>query len=225
MAKHKENDLVFHHAPWTRSAGVLWLIEELGVPYDLRVVPVHKPEGVDESYRAIQPHKKVPAIQHRGLTVTERAAISIYLADTFTRAKLAPALDDPMRGAYLTMLVYCDSVFDPCVAAQFHGLRQASNDYSFGTFDDMVNNIERILTERPYAAGDHFTAADTHLASSLGYTMHFMKTVPVRPAFEAYLARVADRPARLRAQQIDAALAERHLSPARAGDVVQTTAS
>ena len=110
--------LTFYHAPWSRSSGVFWLLEELGVDYSLEIVDIRAKGGVAESYRAIQPNKKVPAIVHDGVTVTERAAICIHLADAFPEAGLAPAIGDPRRGPYLTWMVYSDSVFDPAVAAR-----------------------------------------------------------------------------------------------------------
>ena len=195
--------LKFYYAPWSRASGIMWLLEELQVDHEIEHVDIRAKDGVPEHYRAVQPNKKVPAIEHDGLVVTERAAISIYLADAFPDAGLAPAVGDPMRAAYLTMTVYCDSVLDPCVAARAHGLDYQSNDYSFGLFDDMVAYLERVLTERPYAAGERFTAADTQLASAVGYTMNVLKVLPERPAFTAYLARIADRPAYRRYQEKD----------------------
>jgi glutathione S-transferase len=202
-------EIVFHHSPYSRSVGIRWLLEELEVAYTVHFVGVHA-QQVDESYRAIQPHKKVPAIEIGGVVVTERAAITIYLADTFSRAALAPGLDDPRRAAYLTMLVYCDAVFDPCVTARARGLEHGPADYSFGAFEDVMRNLEGRLTEHPYAVGASFTAADTQLASSLGFTMNVLQAVPRKPVFEAYLERVAQRPAYRRAQEKDAQLLQEH---------------
>ena len=202
-------EIVFHHSPYSRAVGVRWLLEELGVSYTVRFVGIHA-KNVDESYRAIQPHKKVPAIQLGDVTVTERAAITIYLADRFARAGLAPGLDDPRRAAYLTMLVYCDAVFDPCVTARARGLEHAPSDFSFGSFDDVMRNLEAKLTEHPFAVGTSFTAADTQLASSLGFTMNVLQVVPRKPAFEAYLERVTQRPAYRRSQELDAQLVQEH---------------
>jgi glutathione S-transferase len=92
----------FYHAPWSRSAGVHWLLEELGVPYETEFVDIRAPGGAPESYRAIQPNKKVPAIVHDDTIITERAAISIYLADSFPQARLAPSIGDKARAAWLT---------------------------------------------------------------------------------------------------------------------------
>lgn len=195
--------LKFYHAPWSRASGTLWLLEELGVDYQLELVDIRMEGGLPEAYRQIQPNKKVPAIEHDGVIITERAAIATYLADTFPQAGLAPAIGDRDRGPYLTMTVYCDSVFDPCVAARAHGLSYKSNDYSFGLFDDMVAYVDRILSERTYAAGDRFTAADTQLASAVHFTMHILKVLPEKPSFLRYLERIAERPAYQRAQAKD----------------------
>lgn len=201
--------ITFFHSPYSRAAGVRWLLEELGVSYAVEFVGVHG-QQVDDGYRAIQPHKKVPAVRVGDTVVTERAAIVIYLADMFPEAGLAPALDDPRRAAYLTMLVYGDSVFDPCVAARAHGVQHKPSDYSFGSFEDVIRNLDAKLTAHPYAAGPRFTAADTQLASGLGFTMNILQVVPRLPSFLAYVERVAERPAFKRAQELDAKLAQEH---------------
>ncbi len=199
--------LKFYHAPWSRSSSVLWLLEELGTDYELIDVDIRQDGGVPEAYRRIQPSKKVPAIEHDGVVITERAAITIHLADRFRDAGLAPAVDDPMRGPYLTMLVYSDAVFDPALSARVQGWEYDSNHFSFGLAEDMIDYIDRTLTDRPFAAGDRFIAADTQLASGIGYTMDMMRALPEKPSFRAYLERVKDRPAKLRAEEKDKALA------------------
>lgn len=201
--------LKFYHAPWSRASGTLWLLEELGVDYQMELVDIRMEGGLPESYRRIQPNKKVPAIEHDGVIITERAAITTYLADAFPQARLAPAIGDNDRGPYLTMTVYCDSVLDPCVAARAHGLSYKSNDYSFGVFDDMVAYVDRILNERTYAAGDRFTAADTQLGSAVHFTMNILKVLPEKPSFTRYLERIAERPAYQRAQAKDMEMARK----------------
>lgn len=199
----------FHHAPWSRSSATLWLLEELGQPYEMNIVDIRAKGGAPEEYRRIQPSKKVPAVEVDDVVITERAAITTYLADRFPEAGLAPGMDDPIRAPYLTMMVYCDSVFDPCVSARAQGWEYQANSFSFGAFDDMVAYLERILSERPFAAGDRFTAADTQLASSLGYVMQQLKVLPENVVFKDYLTRATDRPAAKKAQQIDLELARK----------------
>lgn len=199
--------LKFYHAPWSRSSSILWLLEEVGTEYELVPIDIRAEGGVPETYRRIQPNKKVPAIEHGGVVITERPAISIYLADTFKEAGLAPAIDHADRGAWLTMLVWCSAVFDPCITARVRGMEYESNDFAFGLFDDMVDYLERVVSERQFAAGDRFSAADVQVASSIDYTMNLVKALPPRPAFSAYLERVGQRPALVRSQEIDRDLA------------------
>lgn len=195
--------LKFYHAPFSRAFGVFWLLEELGVDYEMVHIDIRAEGGPPEDYRLIQPSKKVPAIEHDGIVVTERAAITTYLADAFPEAGLAPAIGNPERGPYLTWNVYTDSVFDPVLCARAHGLEYINNDYPFGLFDDMVANVERHLTGNEYAAGSRFTAADTQLGSAIGYTMNVLKLLPERSVFREYAARIEERPAYQRASQRD----------------------
>lgn len=196
--------LKFYHAPWSRSSNVLWLLEELGQPYEVELVDIRAP--VPDSYRKIQPNKKVPAIAHDGVVVTERAAISIYLADAFPQAGLAPKIGDKDRAAYLTWLVYADSVFDPALAVHTLKLEYPPSGVSFGSFDDMLANLERRLSENEYIAGSRFTAADVQMAGSMSYVMR-EKWLPERPGFKAYVERCTSRPAAKRADEKDLAWA------------------
>lgn|SRR5690606_11195115 len=199
--------LKFYHAPWSRSSTIFWLLEELGLEYEMELVDIRGEGGAPEEYRKIQPNKKVPAIVHDGKVVTERAAITIYLGDVFPEKGLAPAIGDPDRAAYISTLVYHDAVFDPVVCAKVKGLSYVSNDYPFGLCEDMVAYLERKLSENPWAAGERFTLADVILGGGINYVMNVLKALPERPVFRDYVARTTDRPAfRLTAER-DAAMA------------------
>ena len=187
--------ITFYHAPWSRASSVHWLLEELGVPFEFSPVDIRASEGVPEAYRSIQPNKKVPAIDLDGTVVTERAAITLYLADAFAEADLAPAQDDRARARYLTWLVYCDSVLDPVVAAKAHGIEFMGPRYSYGSFSEMVANLEKALSSQPYIVGDRFTAADTQIGSGIHYATNVLRVLPENPIFRAYLDRLAARPA------------------------------
>lgn len=199
--------LKFHHAPWSRGSSALWLLEELGVPYEIVHEDIRLKGGAPETYREIQPNKKVPAIEHDGIVVTERAAITIYLAEAFPQAGLNVPLGDPDRAKYLTWNVYCDSVFDPALCARAKKLDYTSNEFPFGLYDDMIAFVERHLKANDFAAGKRFTAADTQLGSAINYTMNVLQLLPKVPAFTAYIERFAERPAYLSHQKIDYDLA------------------
>ena len=187
--------ITFYHAPWSRASSIHWLLEELGVPFSFSAVAIRAKEGVPEAYRSIQPNKKVPAIDHDGTVVTERAAITIYLADVFAEAGLAPAPGDSARARYLTWLVYADSVLDPVVAAKANGIDFMGPRYSYGSFAEMVANLEKALSSGPYIVGDRFTAADTQIGSGIHYATNVLRVLPDNPVFKAYLDRLAARPA------------------------------
>lgn len=187
--------LTFYHSPMSRSASIYWLLEELEVPYAIEVVDIRAEGGAPESYRKIQPHKKVPSIVHDGVVVTERAAIATYLADAFPAAGLAPPIGDPRRGPYLSWLVYSDAVFDPGMTAKLQGWTYPKLAVSFGVFEDTVRHLDEALSASPYITGDAFTAADTQIGSAVHYGMNIAKALPERPSFTAYLGRVAERPA------------------------------
>lgn len=112
---------------------------------------------------------------------------------------MAPAPGAANRATFLTWLVYCDSVFDPALAARAQNWEYAPGNFSFGSFDDMVANLERHLESHLYAAGDAFTAVDTQLASGISFGISILKTLPDRPAFQDYLGRCTSRPACKRA--------------------------
>lgn len=198
--------LTFYHAPQSRSFSVLWLLEELGQPYEMKLVDIRAKNGPPESYRAIQPHKKVPAIVHDGTVVTERAAICLYLTERFPEAGLAPAIGDTDRPAFLTTLVYTDAVLDPIIATKVHNLAYEARGFSFGSHADTVANLAKRLTAHPYAAGERFTAADTQLGSGIHFGMNIIGALPRLPAFEAYMERMLARPALQRTVARDGAL-------------------
>ena len=110
-----DDTIVFFHSPNTRSGGTRMLLEELGAPYELRVVNMKTGEQRKPAFLAVNPMGKVPAILHRGELVTEQVAIFIYLADLFPQAGLTPGIDDRLRGPYLRWLAYYGACFEPAV--------------------------------------------------------------------------------------------------------------
>lgn len=155
----------------------------------------------------MNPLGKVPAIRHGDALVTEQAAIFIYLADLYGDAGLAPGLGDPLRGPYLRWLVFYGSSFEPAIV-DFAQKREPgpAGMSPYGSYDAVIDALAAQLRMGSYLLGDTFTAADVLWGSALGWTMMF-KVVPERPEFLAYAKRLRDRPARLRALEIDARLA------------------
>jgi len=176
----------------------------LETPYKIEIVPIVYGNGqgapAPESYRRIQPHKKVPAIDHDGVIVFECVAVAQYLADAFPKAGLAPSIGDPKRGPYLTWFAYWTGVMNPVITARLRGWDKDAIT-NFGTFDEMEGYIARTLEKGPYVLGETFSAADILVGGAIGF---FRGTLfPERKVYEDYLARIESRPARKRALEKD----------------------
>jgi glutathione S-transferase len=203
-----DRHVTLFHSPRSRSATVRALLEELGASYDLHVLNMKKNEQREPAYLAINPMGKVPAIRHGEAIVTEQPAIVIYLGDLYADAGLAPAIGDPLRGAYLRWTVFYGSSFEPAVidrSMQREPAQRSSSPY--GDYDTMLGALTQQLRKGPYLLGERFSAADVLWASALGWTTAF-KLVPELPEIAAYMERVNSRPAMMRAKALDQALAE-----------------
>ena len=203
-----DQNLVFYFAPHSRSAIVLWMLEELGVPYKMEQLNLTKGTHKSPEYLAVNPMGKVPAIKHGNTVITEAAAICCYLADAFPAAGLAPATNDPERGTYLRWLFFSPSCIEPAMADKaFQRPPVPASMVGYGDFDTVMDVVAQAVSKGDYLLGDRFSAADVVLGSTLRYGMMF-SVFPKRPEFEAYTARLASRPALQRTEAKDHALAE-----------------
>lgn len=200
------DDLVFYTNPMSRGAIVRWMLEEIGCPYRAEVLEY--PALKTPEYRAINPMGKVPAIRHRGTVVTEVAAICAYLADAFPEAGLAPPL--PERGAYYRWLFFAAGPLEAAVTNRMLGVEvppERRGMVGYGSYEDVLATLEGAVSGEGYIAGPRFSAADVYVGAHLGWGMMF-GSIEKRPAFERYWSRLGDRPAAVRARDIDAALRE-----------------
>lgn len=187
--------IIFHHAPMSRSNIVSWMLEELGVPYEIKALSLDRGDHKKPDYLAVNPMGKVPAIEHKGVTITEAAAICAYLADEFPAAKLAVPIGDPRRGLYFKWLFFGPSCLEQAIIDRMHNRPLvAPRASSYGEYDTVMDTIAQGLSPGPFLLGDQFTAADVVLGSGMQWGT-FMKAVPERPEFTAYLGRLRQRPA------------------------------
>jgi glutathione S-transferase len=210
-----DDTITFFHSPNTRSGGVRLLLEELKAPYELRAVNMKAGEQRKPAYLAVNPMGKVPAIRHRGELITEQVAIFIYLADLFPQAKLAPGLDDRLRGPYLRWLVYYGSCFEPAVVDR--GLKREAGAQAmvpYGDYDTMLRTLTDQLAKGPYLLGERITAADVLWGTALTWTTMF-KLVPELPVIKDYITRLTARPSVAKVKALDAALVAEHEAAAK----------
>ncbi|MBJ7575246.1 glutathione S-transferase family protein [Luteimonas sp. MC1828] len=192
----------------SRGRIVRWMLEELGVEYRT-VVQEYGGSMKSAEYLAINPMGKVPALQHRGVVVTEAAAICAYLADAFPQAGLAPALDDPLRGTYLRWLFFAAGPVEAAVSARAMGLlapAEKAGMVGYGSYEHTVDALEQAAASTsPWLLGERFSAADVYVGGQVDFGLGF-KSIPERPAFTAWAERLRARPAYQRAQALDNAL-------------------
>lgn len=196
--------LTLYHAAPSRSSIVRWMLEELGEPYDLHLMTLLKGEQRKADYLKINPMGKVPALKHGDAIVTEAAAICTYLADEFPDAGLNVPVGDPQRGPYLKWLFFAPGCIEPAITDRASPRKEAPHRgrLGYGDFDLVMEVTAKALAPGPYLLGEHFTAADVVLGSTLRWGM-MTKMMPERPEFVAYVERLTQRPAMQRTIALD----------------------
>ncbi len=200
------DELTLFTNPLSRGRIARWMLEEVGVPYRTEIVEYGPPMKSAE-YLAINPMGKVPAIRHRGTVVTEAAAICAYLADAFPEAGLAPPAGE--RGAYYRWLLFAAGPVEAATTNRHLGCEPPTDKSAmvgYGTYETMIDTLERAVAENPYIAGERFSAADVYVGSQVGWGM-IMGSLEKRAVFADYWARVSDRDAYRRADALDGPVA------------------
>lgn len=200
-------DLTLYHIAPSRASIVLWMLEEIGEPYDIHLLRMSKGENRQPAYLAINPMGKVPALRHRDAIITEVAACCAYLADAFPAAGLNMPIGDPRRGPYLKWLFFAPGSLEPAVMdrAYKRAAEAPRAALGYGDFDTTMDVVARAVTPGPFLMGERFTAADVVIGSNLQWGMMF-QMIPERREFTDYVARFIDRPAAKRARAKDEAL-------------------
>ena len=201
------NDLTLFTNPLSRGRIARWMLEETGASYDVEVLTFDDSIRA-ETYRAVNPMAKVPAIRHGDVVVTEAAAICAYLADAFPDAGLAPPTNS--RGAYYRWLFFGAGPFEAATVNKMIGVEVTAEQQGmvgYGTLERVLATLEGVLEANTYVAGEAFSAADVYVGANLNWGVNMMRTIEGRPAFGKYLDLLGERPALARANKLDDALA------------------
>ena len=202
-------NLTLYHAAPSRSSTVLWMLEEIGEPYDIQLLSIKRGANREPAYLAVNPMGKVPALRHGEVVITEAAAICCYLADEFPKAGLNVPFGDRQRGPYLKWLFFGPGVLEPAVIDRAFP-RAADTPRAalgYGDFATTMDVVAGAVSRAPFLMGDKFSAADVVIGSALRWGTAF-KLIPERREFADYIARVAERPAAKRATAKDDDLAK-----------------
>src|ERR1700704_6949655 len=178
-----------------RGFRVVWLLEEMGLPYRLRPVDLLAGVEKDAEYLAINPAGFIPAIQDGDVTMVESIAIMEYLMARYGPTPLAPAPHDPAFPAYQQFLHLGEaglaaSIFFVVGARNLAPEAERRNwgaSKALEVFKNRLGLVIRQLARSPYLAGEAFTAADI----SVTYALEFAQRSGAAALGEAELAYVA----------------------------------
>jgi glutathione S-transferase len=181
-----------YYNPQSRAMIAKWLLDEAGMEYELVPIDLQKHEHKTPAFLTINPAGKLPALVDGTTKVFEGPAICLYVADKFPAARLAPAVDSPQRGRYLSLLVYSTAQLEPAMGDVILKLPTAPQ-RGWTDYDTCKTVIERELGAGPYLFGDWFTAADIMIGSMFIW-QRMLGTSTDRPKIEAYVDRLLQRP-------------------------------
>lgn len=194
--------ITLYHHPHSRAATVLWMLEEVGCPYDIKHVDMPAGEQQASAFKSINPMGKLPTLVDGDVVITESAAIALYLGDRYASGRLAPALDAPERGTYLRWSFYAPSVLEPGVMAKTGGWEYKPSAAGWGTWDSMLDTLRAAIGDGPYLLGEHFSMADTVFGGTMKWLVQF-GLLPKDPVYTAYIQRLEAREAGKRSLEIN----------------------
>lgn len=193
-----------HHVPGSRSFRVLWLLEEMGLPCELRLWSLTDGSLRSPGFRAVSPAGRVPALEIDGRAIFESGAIVQYLTET--RAMLAPAPGDPERADFLEWVHFAETQANILQGLNIQHIflrPESARSIPLMKLDTRrlaltAQVLEERLSRQDHMLGSGFSAADCMLAFNTEALFRFLPVADY-PAVAAYRARMAARPAHRRA--------------------------
>src|SRR5262245_17814179 len=188
-----------YHAQLTRSIRIIWLLEELGIPYELVTVPFKPPR---HSFEQDTPSGKFPVVEDDGRVLSESGAILEYLIEKYGKGRLAPAVGSPDRGPWLQWVHFAEATAFPPIAdvarhtmflPEAERIPQVADD-GRARVRNALDVVERALAGREYLVGRELSGADV----MMGYFLMAARMLGIvdagYPNVAAYWERLAARP-------------------------------
>jgi glutathione S-transferase len=200
--------VTLYHSPQSRSVRPRWLLEELGIPYELKSLNLQNQDQKRPEYLKLNPNGAVPTLVDGDLVLWESAAIVMYLADKYPEKQLAPAVGTPARAKYYQWVQYAmNGIEPPAVAIFLNTILKPEAERIPQVIPEArtqlgaaVKVVDDALVGRDYLLGAQFSAADVMVGSTISWAQMMGLVGPDRPNVASYLARLAARPAFGRAQ-------------------------
>ena len=202
----KSMSITLYFAPGTRATRIAFLLEELGVPWEKVTLDLAQREHKTADYLALNPNGVVPTLKDGDTVIFESVAIALHLADRFAEKGLAPPPDSPLRGRYLSWMVWSMTTLEPPIGDVYLERTKPAEQQSARTVDAALERfrasaqvLEGALAG-PYLLGDTFSAADVMVGCVLSFA-GMLGMLESHPRLRQYVAGITERPAYLRAMQ------------------------
>ncbi|WP_347986021.1 glutathione S-transferase family protein [Methylomonas sp. AM2-LC] len=206
--QQSELPLILYTHPMSRGRVVRWMLEEIGCVYETKLLEYGTSMKAPE-FLAINPMGKVPVLKHGEAVVTETIAICTYLAQAFPAALLTPDQDDHHAWAdYYRWLFFAAGPLEAAITDKSLGIQipeERQRSVGYGNFEQVISVIESTLKHKKVIAGNRFSSADLVLSSYLSFYSQF-GIIPANSIISDYFTLHKNRPAAIRAEQIDVAL-------------------
>ncbi|RZL00518.1 MAG: glutathione S-transferase family protein [Rubrivivax sp.] len=192
--------ITLHHCMSARSLRPLWMLEELGLPYELKMLPF-PPRALARPFLEVNPLGTVPAFSDQGTRMTESAAICQYLAARFSPGQLDVGVDEADYGAYLNYLHFGEATltFPQTLVLRYGRFEtaerrqpQVAEDYG-KWFLARLRTLEPLLASQDHVCAGRFTAADVSVGYALALAEHLGLHERFTPAVAAYFQRLKAR--------------------------------
>ncbi len=195
--------ITLFHAPKSRSSRMIFLLEELQVPYEIKLVTIRRRDGSGALDPANpHPHGKVPTVSDDGTVVFESSAIALYLTDQYPKNHLGPLVGEPERGTYLSWLSYYSGVLEPAIVSKFLNQEVPRGTAGWVAVEEAMSVVLGALARQPYLLGESFSGADVLYGTTFALFAQ-SQLLPKSPLIEQYVQRTVSRPAYARAQARD----------------------
>lgn len=201
--------IVIHHLGISQSDRIVWLMEELGLPYELKWYDRKENRLLPEEYLALHPAATAPVIQDGDLTLTESAVIVEHICHRHADGRLTVGPDQPNYAEYLYWMHFNNNVL-----GLFFGKLALPENHDGPEYETIVEVIQRreenyfrYLDQRlgvsPYLAGEDFTCADVMVTFDLTELPLFGgRAIDDLPNVCSYVNRIRERPAYNKAMEI-----------------------
>ena len=192
-----------YHASKTRSVRVLWLLEELGVPYELSLVPFTQEALKSPAFLRVNPCGSLPAIEDGDVAMFESGAIVEYVLERYGNGRLAPPVGSPARARYLQWLHFGEASLLPPLGdiAQHAMFRPEAERIPAMVADGRrraaakLDVLAHALADSAYLCGADFTAADVMVGYGVAIAALLGVVGDQHRHVRSYLARLEARPA------------------------------